>query len=179
MFASYSLVKHLLCSLFEFTASIQIVGLFGSGSRCTIRCAEVLRCRLSVLLIYDHALGVLLIRSGSVALISCSSASWRITLWLFADDIEHAIFQGFFIFGQPVLLPGIVKDARILLVSGHTAFKKVDTGAIVGLLFKLKRTTVLHELKELSWVTLAKFFKRSLDLLFLDVVILFVLGATW
>ena len=61
----------------------------------------------------------------------------------------------------------------------HAAFEIAQTGAIVELLFKFELSTVFHVLTELGWVPTTEFFKACLNLLFLDVVVLFVLGATW
>ena len=72
---------------------------------------------LGVLLINDHPLSVSLRRCGTVALVTscCVVAGTRcISLGLLADDVEHTVLESLFIFGEPVLLPGVVKDARVL-----------------------------------------------------------------
>ena len=72
---------------------------------------------LGVLLINDHTLSVSLRRCGTVALVTscCVGAATRcVSLRFLADDVEHTVLESLFIFGEPVLLPGIVKDARVL-----------------------------------------------------------------
>ena len=117
---------------------------------------------LGVLLINDHTLSVSLRRCGTVALItSCGvgAATRCVSLGLLADDVEHTVLESLFIFGEPVLLPGVVKDATIKLVSLHAAFEEVDTGAVVWFLFELERTAVLHKLPEFAWVASAQLLK--------------------
>lgn len=60
----------------------------------------------------------------------------------------------------------------------HARLKKANAGPVVRLLFKLERAAVLHELSEFTWVAPAQFLKRRLNLLFLDVVVLFILAPT-
>ena len=45
-------------------------------------------------------------------------------LRLLAKDIEHTALQRLLIFREPVLLPGIVEDASIKIVSRHAALKE-------------------------------------------------------
>ena len=65
------------------------------------------------------------------------------------------------------------------VVARHARLEEVETGAIVGLLLKLQLATVVHVLAELGWVSTAELLERRLDLLLLDVVVLFILGAAW
>ena len=51
----------------------------------------------------------------------------------------------------------------------QAALKEVEAGSVVGFLFKLKASAVLHELTELTWVASTQLLQRSLNLLFLDV----------
>ena len=64
-------------------------------------------------------------------------------------------------------------------MSLHASLEEVYAGTIVGLLFKFERATVLHELEEFAWMTLALVLQRRLNLLFFDVVVLFILGSPW
>lgn len=98
---------------------------------------------------------------------------------LFVDYSEHTVFESFFVFLKPILLPSVVKDASIKVVSRHTILKEADAGLVVGLLFKPQRSAVLHELLELTWVAAAELFKRCLYLLFFDVGVFFIFRATW
>ena len=64
-------------------------------------------------------------------------------------------------------------------MSLHASLEEVYAGTIVRFLFEFKRATVLHELEEFAGVTLAQVLQRRLNLLFLDVVVLFILGSPW
>ena len=93
--------------------------------------------------------------------------------------VEDAVFECLFVLGQPVLLPSVVKDATVEVVPSNARLKETVASPVVGLLFKFECATVLHELSKFRWVTPAELFKRSLDLLLLNSVVLFVLAATW
>ena len=43
---------------------------------------------------------------------------------LLVDDVHQAIFQGFFVLCQPVLLPGVIEDGRIETVTFHAALEE-------------------------------------------------------
>jgi hypothetical protein len=62
-------------------------------------------------------------------------------------------------------------------VAGHAVLEELQAGPVVGLLLELEGTAVLHVLAELTGVAAAELLKRRLDLLLLDVVVLFVLGT--
>ena len=96
---------------------------------------------------------------------------------LLANDVEHTVLESLLILGEPVLLPGVVKDASIEVVSLHAALEEADASAIVGLLLEFQRSAVLHELTELAGVSTAQLLKGSFDLLLLDGVVLFILGT--
>ena len=112
---------------------------------------------------------------ASCVLIGCSSGF----AWLLPDDVHHAVLERLFVLRQSVLLPSVVEDAAIHVMPLQAALEEAHARPVVRLLFELERTAVLHELTELRGVTAAQLFQRRLDLLFLDVVVLFVLGATW
>ena len=59
-------------------------------------------------------------------------------LGLLAKDIKHTALQCLFILGESVLLPGVVKDASIKVVSCHAALKEAQTSPVVWLLFEPK-----------------------------------------
>ena len=61
----------------------------------------------------------------------------------------------------------------------QTALEKAYARPVVRLLFEFECTAVLHELTELRRVTAAQLLQRRLDLLFLDVVVLFILRSSW
>ena len=57
--------------------------------------------------------------------------------------------------------------------------EEADAGPVVRLLLELERAAVLHEFFKFRRVSSAQLLERSLDLLLLDRVVLFVLAATW
>ena len=61
----------------------------------------------------------------------------------------------------------------------QAALEKAHARPVVRLLLELECTAVLHELTELRGVTAAQLFQRRLDLLFLDVIVLFILRSAW
>ena len=139
-----------------------------------------------MLLVDNHTLsahGVLLGR-GTESLVatslarSAASAGLCLHAGLLADDVEHRVLQRLLVLAQPVLLPGVVKDAVVEVVALHAALKVVEALAVVRLLLELERAAVLHVLAELAGVTTAELFKTRLNLLLLDVIVLLVLGAT-
>ena len=94
-----SLIEHLLGRLFEFAATVHVVALLGSGCAGSIlSCLAIGLGRL--LLVNDHALGVLLGGGCAVALVtsldtSCTGASSG--LGLLANHRQHTILQCLFI----------------------------------------------------------------------------------
>ena len=188
LFTTSSLVKHLLGILLELATPIHVADVLCScctsaiGRRCTVLCWRLLLC-LGVL-VYDHTLdtthSVSLLGCGSVSLVSTSlsgttSSSSSSISRLLSDNIQHTVFQCLFVLGEPILLPGVVEDATVELMSLHAAFEEVDTSAIVWFLLELERAAILHELPELARVASAQLFERRLNLLLLDIVILLVL----
>jgi len=131
-------------------------------------------------LVYDHALSAsILLGRGTEALVTTGLTSASIVLArLLADDVKHAVLEGLLVLAQTVLLPGVVKDAMIEVMSLHATLEVLKALAIVGLLLEFEPTAVLHELAEFTRVSTAKLFEARLNLLFLDVVVLFVLGAS-
>ena len=61
----------------------------------------------------------------------------------------------------------------------HAAIEETETGLVVGLLLELELSAVLHVLTEFGGVAPAELLERRLNLLLLDVVVLFILRATW
>ena len=133
---------------------------------------------MSRLLVDDHALGtdglLLGCRVGDETLVATLGLHAR----LLANDVEHGILERLLVLAQTVLLPSVVEHRAIKVVPLHAVLKEGETGAVVWLLLELERAAVLHVLAELGGMTTAQLFKRSLNLLFLDVVVLLVLRAT-
>ena len=176
---SYSLVEHLLGCLLELTAAVHVADILGGCSTGTVGCG-ILSWSI-VLLINDHALGAcsVFLRSGTISLITFTTplGSGRHT-GLLANNVQHTVFQSLLIFRKAILLPGVIEDSWVVLMARQATLEEVKAGPVVGLLFELEASAVLHELTELTWVASTQLLQRSLNLLFLDVVVLFVLGAT-
>ena len=98
--------------------------------------------------------------------------------WLLLDDVHHAVLERLFVLRQSVLLPCVVEDAAIHVMPLQAALEKAHARPVVRLLLELECTAVLHELTELRGVTAAQLLQRRLDLLFLDVVVLFILRSS-
>ena len=76
-----------------------------------------------------------------------------------SNDVEHAILESFFVLTQPVLLPGVVKDTPVKLMTLHAVLEEAHARSVVGLLLELERAAVLHKLSELRRVSTAQFFE--------------------
>ena len=136
------------------------------------------------MLINDHALGatsgVILLSSCAIALVggvpSCillggSEGAAR----LLPDHIHHTVLEGLLVLREPVLLPGVIKDARVHVMPLHATLEKANASPVVRLLLELESAAILHELTELGRVPAAKLLERRLNLLLLDIVVLFIL----
>jgi hypothetical protein len=60
----------------------------------------------------------------------------------------------------------------------EATLEHVESGLVVRLLLELEGPAVVHELFKFVWVTAAELLKGRLNLFLLNVVILFILGAT-
>ena len=72
-----------------------------------------------------------------------------LSTWLLSDHVKYTVLEGFLVLAQPVLLPGVVVNVAIEVVSPHAVDEETFAGSVVGLLFKFERAAVLHELSEL------------------------------
>lgn len=174
----HSLVQHLLSWFFEFTSSLYVkllvfLGYCGGGTPV----CSILSNYINSLIVVIRLVGICCIGQSTLlsrkALIlhllvlhllqALSVLSiwnlWNLTtrngrffiirrLSLFANNVQNWVFQGFFIFAESVLLPGVVHSLGVILVSSHAVHKHSDTSAVVRLLFEFKRTAVVHEFFE-------------------------------
>lgn len=178
-----SLVKNLLGTLFKFTSSfvVHLLLFRYGGSAISLHLLLLLPTRWEVSAsgrVCCNCLGSVCLL-GRAALSDGGGCSSGLLFRLLANDVEDAVFECLFVLGQPVLLPSVVKDATVEVVPSNARLKETVASPVVGLLFKFECATVLHELSKFRWVTPAELFKRSLDLLLLNSVVLFVLAATW
>jgi len=80
---------------------------------------------------------------------------------------------------EPVSVPNKVWIGSVDIVSLHAVREKADDVTIVGILSKAQASTIVHELQKFLWLTLTKFLKCCVLLLFLYLGILFSLGFSW
>ena len=73
----------------------------------------------------------------------------------FLNQIHQLFLQSIFILRQPILLPGIVKDVRLEVVTLHATFKESSASLVVWFLFKFEGSAVFHEFLEFSWLSAA------------------------
>lgn len=100
-------------------------------------------------------------------------------LWLLLDKVHEFLFQCVLVLGEPVLLPGVVKDEWVEVMALHAAFEETDAGLVVRLLFEFQRSAVLHELLEFCWLSAAQVLEWRLNLLLLDGGVLLILASAW
>mgnify|MGYP006901765532 CR=1 FL=1 len=96
---------------------------------------------------------------------------------LLSNHVEHRVLKSLFVFTEAVLLPGVVGDFGVELMSLEAALKHVERGLVVGLLLKFEGAAVVHELLELVGVAPAELLEGRFNLLLLNVIVLFILGA--
>ena len=72
------------------------------------------------------------------------------------DNVKHRAFERLFIFAETVLLPGVVEESSIEIVTLHTLIKEADTSTVVGLLIELEFPAVLHVMAELVGIAAAQ-----------------------
>jgi len=95
-----------------------------------------------------------------------------------ADHIKNRVFKRLFILAESVLFPGVVHRFDVQAVALAARLEKTETGLVIGLLIEFKSAAIVHKLFEFMRLASAQVLKGRFNLLFLNVVILFVLGAT-
>ena len=112
-------------------------------------------------------------------LVGCLCGLKGLLARLLADDVQHAVLESLLVLRQSVLLPSVVKDSGIEVVSLHALLKEANASSIVRLLLELQRAAILHKLPKLGRMAPAKFLQRRLNLLLLDGIVLLVLATAW
>lgn len=97
--------------------------------------------------------------------------------WLLSYYVEHTILECLFVFGEEVLLPRVVANRRIQVMPLHALFEKAKTILVVRLLLELQTATVDHVVVEFLRHALAQVLQPRLQLLILNILILFVFVA--
>jgi len=119
-----------------------------------------------------------LVVSGRSISIRCGGARSVLSARLFPDDVQYAVFERFLVLAQTVLLPRVVVDVAVEVVSAHAIDEETLACAIVRLLLELQAPAVLHELSKFGRVPAAELLERRFNLLLLNRVVLLVLAAT-
>jgi len=114
-------------------------------------------------------------------IISSTSSTTFLSLELLdglADDLHKILFERLLFEDEAVLVPDEVGHLGIPAVLLHASLEQPEHEFVVGVLSELQLAAVVHELTELLRVTLAQLVHGHLKLLLLNVVVLFVLGAS-
>ena len=72
------------------------------------------------------------------------------------------------------MLPGVIDYLRIQVVALHALLEKLNAELVVWLVFELETAAVLHEVLELAGVPLAELVEGGLELLLLNILVLFI-----
>ena len=133
-----SLLEHLLGVLFEFAASIGV--------------AHLVLVRSALLAdLVSHStvfLGIPLVITCSIDRLPIVCCPLVLFFGFLGDDVHETVFEGLLVLGQSVLLPRVVENFGVEVVSAHARLEETHACLVVGLLLKLEGTTVLHELSE-------------------------------
>ena len=93
------------------------------------------------------------------------------------DDLHQVLLKLFLLDVQAIFIPDEVGNLGVPAVLLHAALEEAEHKLVVGVLSELELATVVHEFTELLGVVLAQLVYCYLELLLLDVVVLFVLGT--
>lgn len=164
--SSSSLLEHLLCWLFEFASTfvhhLLFLNFFNSQV-CSLHPGAILPVLLLGIVVGPLLRWVTLINCRTVTSIGlvwrldhwCLSTGnlfcdlfLRLLSWLFPNHIEHWVFKSFLVLAQSVLLPGVIHNLAVILVSDHARFEKSGASFIIWFLFEFECSTVVHELSE-------------------------------
>ena len=127
--------------------------------------------------VLTYLVGSLVVIGRSIS-IRCGGARSVLSARLFPDDVQYAVFERFLVLAQTVLLPRVVVDVAVEVVSAHAVDEETLACAIVRLLLELQAPAVLHELSKFGRVPAAELLERRFNLLLLNRVVLLVLAAT-
>jgi len=100
-------------------------------------------------------------------------------LGLFGDYVQNTVLQSFLVLTESVLFPCIITHIDVKAMPDNTLLEQANEVLVVWLLLKLKDPTVLHELLELRRIPFAQLLQCGLDLLLLNIVILFIFASAW
>ena len=105
---------------------------------------------------------------------------WCSLLLLFlVKDLSHLLLDGFLLEGQSILVPDKLRGGLADSMSLHTWLEQTDDVGVVWILSKAESSAVVHKLGKFLGLVLAQFLDGDLLLLFLNVIILLLLGSAW
>ena len=93
---------------------------------------------------------------------------------LLSNYIQHALLQLLLVLAKSILLPGVIDYLRIQVVALHALLEKLNAELVVWFVFELETAAVLHEVLELAGVPLAELVEGGLELLLLNILVLFI-----
>ena len=77
-----------------------------------------------------------------------SNVTYVLFLRLLGNNVHQTIFESLLVFCKPILLPSVVKDAWVEVMTLHATFEESNACFVVWRLLKFERSTVLHVLFE-------------------------------
>lgn len=97
---------------------------------------------------------------------------------LVADYAHHVLLERFFLQEKAVFVPDEIGRLRVEVVALHAAFEKTEDVFEVRIAREREPAAVVHVLFEFKRLVQAELVDGYLLLLALDIIILFVLGAS-
>ena len=123
---------------------------------------------------------VTLVFLRATLIIGASRALWfRRRSCRLVNDAHHGLLECLSFEEEAVLVPDKVWRAQLEIVSLHAALEERKNVAVVRVCREAESAAIVHELLELGWLIQAEFVDGHLLLLALDVIIFFVLRASW
>ena len=95
------------------------------------------------------------------------------------DDAVDAALEGFLLEEQAVLVPNEVGNFGVKFVTLHASFEQIDNVLVVRVGCEGEASAIVHELLELGRLVQTELIDGNLLLLALDVIIFFILRASW
>lgn len=96
-----------------------------------------------------------------------------------ADHLHKVLLERFLFKDETVLVPDEVGHLGVPSVLLHAALEQPQHILVIGVLGELKLSAVVHKLAEFLGMSLAELVHSDFELLLLDVIVLFILGAAW
>ena len=120
---------------------------------------------------------VSLVFLGSAALVAGFDCRWLCRGLV--DHAHHGLLQRLPLEEEAVLVPEEVGSAQLKVMALHATLKQREDVAVVRVGCEGQPAAVVHELLELGRLVKTQLVNCNLLLLALDVIIFFILGASW